>query len=42
MNRFGDNHARGSRVLLEDVVLKLVLTAAVLVAWVASFASLGS
>jgi hypothetical protein len=28
-------------VLVEDLILKLVLTVAVLVAWVAGFASLG-
>ena len=41
MNRLESHRARGSRVLVEDLILKLVLTAAVLVAWVASFASLG-
>lgn len=41
MNKLASNKARGSRVLFEDVILTLALTAAVLVAWVAGFTSLG-
>jgi len=41
MNRLGRNHASGSSALFVDLILKLVLTAAVLAAWVAGFASLG-
>jgi hypothetical protein len=41
MNRRGSNLARGSRVSIEDLILQLVLAAAVLAAWVVGFASLG-
>lgn len=41
MNRRESDRARGSSALLEDLILNLVLTAAVLTAWVSGFASLG-
>lgn len=41
MNRLRKNHGRSSSGLLEDLILQLVLTAAVLTAWIAGFASLG-
>lgn len=41
MNRREGHQTRGSSASFPDLILNLVLTAAVLAAWMAGFASLG-